>query len=94
MGLMDFIEGAYNQAKGKRDDIRAEAESMSIEQICSRLKNCHEVIKTTGYMGVLIEKAEELSDWELKELYKEQYRIKNVYAVQALRSVLEERGSL
>ena len=99
MGFFDKLGNAINQylddSRDVQEEIEAECEYMSAEDICSRLRNQRQYSKrAANYMVQLENKAYDMPASDLKDLYKECYNNKNVYAVQVLRKVLQDRGYL
>ncbi len=94
MGIMDFINGAMNQAQGRYDDAMDDVKNCSARKLCSMLKNFHsiEFSRRNAYLDALNEKAADLDDWELEDLFEQTYRDRNVWAFKIISEEMINRG--
>lgn len=92
MGLFDYIGGKIQQAGAEAQAAQMEAERWDARRICRELQRCSSMIKSTGYMKVLREKCEEMSDGELKDTFDDAFNSRNVKACSAMMTVMEKRG--
>ena len=92
MGIFDYIGGKMQEAGNSIREAEMEAEGYSAKWICDRLKNTLPLTKLTGYVNVLKRKAEELDNFDLKELFEHTQRTRNVKAFNVLAKEMEERN--
>lgn len=96
MGLFDSINNAINRYGSRSDDVADSCENLPAQSICDKMRYAsHDVSRLAdmgGYIKALKRKARDMSDYELKELYRDVYEQKNAAAAQALKEILQERG--
>lgn len=92
MGLFDYIGGKIQQAEAEAREAQMEAECWDAIEICIELKRTSSIKKSAGYMKALRSKCQEMSDWELKDIFDDAINSRNAKACNAMMTVMEERG--
>lgn len=92
MGLFDYIGGKIQQAEAEAQKAQTEAERWDARRICRELQRTSSMTKSTGYMKALRSKCQEMSDWELKDIFDDAFNSRNAKACNAMMTVMDKRG--
>lgn len=92
MGLFSYIGNKIKQANQDTKDAQDEAMHWNVRTICLRLQQTSNLMKCAGYVSVLRDKCEELSDDELKSIFDYEFNRKNGKACNGMLKVMKDRG--
>lgn len=93
---MGFLGNLYNRGMEMKMEAERDAERMSTEQICEKVKTlfgrAEKMPALSAYASALQRRFNEMQDWELKSYRDELYRKKNAPAYNILKKELQNRG--